>query len=410
MPDIDGDFQTFNPSGTRLSLTNADAGILYSTRVSNSHYCGALTYRPKNRTSFALLALGPRSWRVALSEDDASALHDYKGFEDLRPLELAPRVIALVGTIVRRRDLHNGHPVPRMCVAIVYLGEHSPSVSGGAEDVITPRAVVLLGEHNGVPQKNWMPFLSGDCLWLVKGVAPQSSVTVQRERLLAARGVSTVALDELGPDERALLLAGAKRFPWRGSSQLIRAADFFRSESMGLLSLIHRRLTNGRKTPLEYETAFATFDENPPHRLMAVSRAFRFHVQPDVYGYPRHPKEHRSFTYASGMLLSRGPSLRCSSLCDLSCVGGASLSVSYATQLFGIDDCGAFSVDITESVVVDLFAQGVNAPVLELPWVALINSSSLVDDDSALVRSSVQVTTPETATGSESRNRCSRNV
>lgn len=232
---------------------------------------------------------------------------------------------------------------------------------------------MLLGDHQGHPQKNWMPYLSGDFLWLVTGIAPQSSSRVRKDDLLAASGVTTLSLLDTGQiqDERALRFSPgqlARTYPWRGSSQLVPNAGFLRSDAPCLLSLVHRRM--GDRKPMVYETAFAKFDTIAPHRLLAISRAFRFDVTPEAYGYPMHPQGYRSFAYASGLYLTH---LTCSS----HSVGRQrDAGEPFATLTFGLDDCAAFSVDLAKGAVEALFAseQGVDSPALVLPWAAYIDS------------------------------------
>jgi hypothetical protein len=346
VPHISPGFAAFNTSVARVSLHSAATTrvVVGATRVSSFIACPNRVSHPAGTRlrNHVLLTVNNVPFRVTLSDAMLDALwprggpQTFAGVEDARPFEIEPGLLGLAATY--KLD------VPRMCVLVVPLPSDpafallsAPRARDGQE--LAARAVVLLGPTDGTQQKNWMPFVRGADLWLVKYVAPQTNVTLPLAALVRARGVIAHEAEvALSNDRRALHLAGTGA-EWRGSTPLAT----WRSRGC-LLAVIHRH-----RVPVEFEHAFATFDDAWPYALRAVSRPFQLNV------------DHARFTFVAGLLLPLGED----SADELELEQTEDVARE-ALVTFGADDCYALAAAFELAAIDALLRQGPDVPALHV--------------------------------------------
>jgi hypothetical protein len=288
------------------------------------------------------------------------------GIEDARPFEIRPGLLGLAAT-------YSSFKLPQMCLVVLELPTPealktietmetmetaaltvapapapAPPHDDRAQPTLSVRAIVLLGPHDGAIQKNWMPFVKDENLWLVKHVAPQTNVLLPLTILEHARGVvSHDAVTVMHADQHAVSIAGARKKnkgEWRGSTPLVPWAN-----NDCMICIVHRLC---RKTPPLYEHAFASFSNSWPHRLVAVSRSFQFNVA------------HTTFSFVAGLLLPD------------------SSAGTDALITFGADDCYALFATVELNAINTLFQQGPGASTLHVSM-ALDASGTAVENTSS---------------------------
>lgn len=379
IPNIGRGYTAFNTSVARVRLAARSAHVVIGvTRVSYNRVCpvwsggagsgahmdDASTTRIVNHV---MISIQNVPFRVTYADAMRDELWPRRGprvsgIEDARPFEIQPGLLGLAAT-------YSSSKLPQMCLVVLKLptpealkimetaaltvapaqpqDDHKQQEQQ-EQHTLSVRAIVLLGPNDGAIQKNWMPFVKDENLWLVKHVAPQTNVLLPLTILEHARGVvSHDAVTIMHADQKAVSIAGTRKKnegEWRGSTPLVPWATHDL-----MICIVHRLC---RKTPPLYEHAFASFSNSWPHRLVAVSRAFQFDVA------------HTTFSFVAGLLL---PDSR---------VG------SDALITFGADDCYALFATVELNAINTLFQQGPDVSTLHVSM-ALDASGTAVENTSS---------------------------